>query len=228
MAAAAAAATTANKKTLKFRNSSRVRNQLLNGSIAEYNVGTKAANGPSAVSNSLLRVNQKADPGQYQWNKSKSYANTFNVSKQNAASSKANYLNVRRTYKNGWVNATVAMNSYTEELEEMTNGYKSKLAVFINTMFDAPDEEEKEDIRKYIKELNEVTLDLSMNSMTKQEADQEMDNIYDKAKEGSGIEKAYFKRVYPTISAEYLALINFKKRARKTRNNILRNLRARA
>jgi len=225
---AAAAATTANKKTLKFRNSSRVRNQLLNGSITEYNVGTKAANGPSAVSNSLLRVNQKADPGQYQWNKSKSYSNTFNVSKQNAASSKANYLNVRRTYKNGWVNATVAMNSYTEELEEMTNGYKSKLTVFINTMFDAPDEEEKEDIRKYIKELNEVTLDLSMNSMTKQEADQEMDNIYDKAEEGSGIDKAYFKRVYPTISAEYLALINFKKRARKTRNNILRNLRARA
>lgn len=228
MEAAATAAATRPKKTLKFRNSSRVRNQLLNGSLAEYNVGTKIANGPSAVSNSLLRVNQKANPGQYQWNKSKSYANTFNVSRQNAASSKANYLNIRRTYKNGWVNATVAMNSFTEELEEMTNGYKSKLADFINTMFDAPNEERSEDIREYIKELNEVTLDLSTNSMTKQEADEEMDNIYDKAEEDSGIEKAYFKRVYPTISAEYLALINFKKRARKTRNNILRNLRARA
>lgn len=224
----AAARATRPKKTLKFRNSSRVRNQLLNGSLVEYNVGTKAANGPSAVSNSLLRVNQKANPGQYQWNTSKSYANTFNASNQNAASSKANYLNVRRTYKNGWINATVAMNSYTEELEELTNGYKSKLAEFINTMFDAPNEERFEDIRDYIKELNEIALDLSTNSMTKQEADQEMGNIYDKAEDNSGIDKAYFRRIFPVISAEYLALVNFKKQARKTRNNILRNLRARA
>ena len=57
---------------LRFSNSSMVRDQLLNGSLAEYSVGTKTTNGPSAVSNSLLRVNQKAHPNNYQWNKTKS------------------------------------------------------------------------------------------------------------------------------------------------------------
>ena len=46
------------RKTVKFGNS-RVRNQLEHGSVTEYVVKTKSTNGPSAISNSALRTNQK-------------------------------------------------------------------------------------------------------------------------------------------------------------------------
>lgn len=212
---------------LKFSNSSTVRDQLLNGTLAEYSVATKAANGPSTVSNSLLRVNQKAHPNNYQWNKSKSAANTFTVSKQNAAASKANYLTVKSTYKKGWVNATVALNSYKEDLEMINNGYKSKVTEIINTHFENPDSERFEELVDYIEELNEITNDLSKQYITKVEADIEMNNIYAKAEESLGIKKDYFKRIYPVIATEYMTLVKLKKQAKKSRNNVLRTLKAR-
>lgn len=212
---------------LKFSNSSMVRDQLLNGTRAEYSVATKATNGPSAVSNSLLRVNQKANPNNYQWNKSKSAANTFTVSKKNAAASKANFLNVRQTYKNGWVNATVALNSYKEDLEMINNAYKSKVTEIINTKFMNPDSERFAELVDYIEGLNEITLDLFKQNMTKVEADIEMNNIYIKAEESLDIKKEYFKSVYPAIAAEYMALVKLKKRAKKARNSVLQTLKAR-
>jgi len=212
---------------LRFSNSSTVRDQLLNGSLAEYSVGTKTTNGPSAVSNSRLRVNQKANPNSYQWNKTKSAENTYTVSRKNAAASKANMANVRQTYKNGWVNATVALNSYKEDLEMIKNGYKAKVIEIINAMFNNPDAERFESIVDYVEELNEITLDLSKQNMTKTEAEAEMNNIYMKAEEVLDIKMEYFKQVYPLISVEYLNLVKFKNQAKKTRNNVLKTLKAR-
>jgi len=123
-------------RRLTFKNTSRARNAYLspNGKTnsINYTVRTKRENGQSAVSNSAARVEQALTPGNFEWNASKSYANTYNdPSKSNAAASRKSMLKLQEKYNSYWVDATVAMDTYEMQVEEIEQGYFAKVTAGI-------------------------------------------------------------------------------------------------
>jgi len=212
------------RKTLKF-GISKVRNQLEHGSLVEYNVETKTHNGPPVVSNSALRVNQKANPDTYQWNASKSYANTFTISASNKAESVADYQKVRGDWGNNWVNATVAINTYKETTADINRGYKSKLARLINKNFGNPFPELFAEIVDYIEELNAVVLSWKKGVISEEKANEKMDSTFDSAEEFIQIKKSIFKILYPEFRDLYLTKLKFLKRAKTLGKKTLKELR---
>lgn len=212
------------RKTVKFGNS-RVRNQLEHGSITEYAVKTKPANGPSAISNSALRTNQKAHPDKYQWDSSKSYTNTFSVSASNKAKSLTNHHKVRQNYGNDWVDATVALNTYKETMSELNKIYRSKLITLINKNFGNPSRDIFNEIVTYLDELNTTFVKWHEKTIGTDEANAKMESIFDSAEEFLKINKKDFKKLYPEFRDLFSVKLKITNKAKDLRHKTLKGLR---
>jgi hypothetical protein len=212
------------RKTVKFGNS-RVRNQLEHGSITEYVVKTKSTNGPSAISNSALRTNQKANPDKYQWDSSKSYTNTFSLPASNKAKSLANHRKVRQNYGNDWVDATVALNTYKETMAEFNKTYRSKLIILINKNFGNPPREIFNEIVSYLDELNTTFAKWQGKTIGTDEANAKMESIFDSAEEFLQIDKKDFKKLYPEFRDLFSVKLKIMNKAKDLRYKTLKGLR---
>jgi hypothetical protein len=213
-----------NRKTIRFGNS-HVRNQLLNGNTVEYKVATKAANGPSAVSNSVMRVNQKANPQKYKWDSGKSYANTFTFSASNKAKSMSNYNQIRQNYGNDWLDATVAINTYKESVADVNKTYRAKLHKLLIKNFGNPSPAILKEIVSYLDELNAVVLKWNTKAMDTATANLELESIFDSAEEFLQINKKDFKKLYPEFRELFLLKSRIINKARTLRQKTLKEVR---
>jgi hypothetical protein len=212
------------KKTLRFGNS-QVRNQELHGNTVQYKVATKTTNGPSAVSNSAMRVNQKANPQKYQWDSSKSYTNTFDFSASNRATSMSNYQQIRQNYGNNWVDATVAINTYKESLADVNKMYKAKLTKHLIKDFGNPSPEILRELIYYVEELNAVVAKWHKKILDTYSADKAIEGIFDSAKEFLQIDTNVLKKLYPEYRDLFLKKSRIINKARTLRQKTLKELR---
>lgn len=210
------------KKGVRFANESLVRNLNLHKGAVNYKAKTRKNNGPSSVSSSLVRVNQRANPSSYEWNSNKSYSPTYmSLSTVERKASLANHHAVRRAFKNRWVNATVARNTYKEEVEDLQNAYYNKVFEMVAMMFNDPNELIKDEIVNYLDDIIIVANRLDANNISSTEAEHQMKAIFDNFERDTSINKDIFIKAWPTFRKFYLQNETIKQQAKRRRDDVL-------
>lgn len=214
------------KKSVGFGNS---QVQNLNegaGTVVQYAVRTHNFNGEGAVPSSKVQAEQKANPNAF--NPVKSYNNTYaNLTKKENRASRGSFLKIKGLYGDRWTNATVAIDTYEEEKKELEQGYVAKFRKLFTLQIGVEiDSSLGDEIIETIEEMNEVSLALTRNKLSAEEAQTQLRENMEDGEQLLGITD--FANKYKPFQALFFEhhemLRACKQRRNKTLKNIKKNL----
>jgi hypothetical protein len=210
------------KKSVVFGNS-QVRN--LNegvGSVIQYAVPTHNFNGEGAVPSSRVQAEQKANPNAF--NPVKRFNNTYrSLSKKENTASKASFLKVKSLYGDRWEDATVAIDTYEEEKDELEKGYAAKfMEIYAREIGGDITGNLASEIIETIEELNRVSLDLTKNKLSAEQAHAQLTELMQDGETILGV--ADFANKYKPFQALFLEHHEIHTASKLRRNKTLKNI----
>jgi hypothetical protein len=210
------------QRRVAFGNS-QVRNlNVAAGTVVNYGVGTHNFNGEGAAPSSRVQAEQKANPNAF--NPVKRFNNTYrSPNKKEAKASRASFLKVKSLYGDRWTDATVAIDTYAEEKEELEKGYRAKfMEIYAREIGGGIEGNLASEIVETIEEMNKVSLDLTNNKLSAEEAQVQLSELMQDGEIILGV--ADFANKYKPFKALFLEHQEMHKASKLRRNKTLKNI----